>query len=66
MQNCRSRIALVEYQGQARNTRIIERKPLINTSYRIQHELKLKYFQLAQFLPISHQAAHDAHQPPKS
>ena len=35
MQDCRSRIAQVEYQGQALNTRILESKPLIDASYRI-------------------------------
>ena len=44
MQDCRSRIAQVEYQGQAWNTRILERKPLIKTSYCIRHRLEVKYF----------------------
>ena len=44
----------VEYQGQTQNTRILERKPLIDTSYRIGHGLELKYFHLAQFLLNSH------------
>ena len=35
VQNCRSLIAQVVYQGQARNTRILEGKPFIDTSYRI-------------------------------
>ena len=46
-QDYRSRNAQVEYQGQARYTRILECKPLINTSYRIRHRLdslELKYF----------------------
>ena len=63
MQDCRSRIAQVEYQGQTRYTRILERKPLIDTSYRIQHRLELKYFHFAQFLLNAHRAAH---QPQKS
>ena len=49
-----SPIAQVEYQGQPQNTRILERKPLIDTSYRIGHGLELKYFHLAQFLLNSH------------
>ena len=32
VQDCRSRIVQVEYQGQTRNSRILERKPLINAS----------------------------------
>ena len=56
-QDSRSRIAEVEYQGQARNTRIFERKPLINTSYSIRHRLELKYFHLAQNLLIADQAS---------
>ena len=48
----------VECQGQAHNTRILEHKPLIDTSDSIQHRLELKYFHLAQFLLIAHQAAH--------
>ena len=54
MQGCRSWIAQVEYQGQTQNTRILERKPLIDTSYRIGHGLELKYFHLAQILLNSH------------
>ena len=50
LQNCRSQIAQVEYQGQASNSRILERKPMIDTSYRIRHRLELKYFHFAQFL----------------
>ena len=53
-----SRIAQVECQGQARNTRTLERKPLINTFYRIGHRLELKYFHFAQFLLNAHWAAH--------
>ena len=63
VQDCRSQIAQLEYQGQTRNTRILERKPLIDTSYRIQHRLELKYFHFAQFLLNAHRAAH---QPQKS
>ena len=33
--NWRSLIVQIEYQGQTRNTRILERKPLIDTSYRV-------------------------------
>ena len=58
VQNCRSQIAQVEYQGQARSTRFLERKPLIDTSYRIRHRLELNLFHFAQFLLIAHQAAH--------
>ena len=58
LQNCRSQIAQVEYQGQARNTRILERKPLIDTFYCIRHRLELKYFHFAQFLLNAHRAAH--------
>ena len=47
VQDCRTRIFQVEYQGQTRNTRILERKPLINTSYCIRHRLELKYFHFA-------------------
>ena len=65
VQDCCSLIAHVEYQGQARKIRIIERKPLIiiDTSYHIQHRYELKYFHFAQFLLIAHRAAH---QPRKS
>ena len=38
-----------EHQGQTRYTRILERKPLIDTSYRIRHRLELKYLHFAQF-----------------
>ena len=58
VQDCQSQIAQVEHQGQARNTSILELKPLIDTSYRIQHKLELKYFHLAQFLLIAYRAAH--------
>ena len=50
IQDFRSLIVQVEYQGQTRNTRILERKPLIKTSYCIQHRLELKYFHFTQFL----------------
>ena len=63
LQNCYSRIVQVEYQGQTQNTRILECKPLIYTSYCIQLRLELKYFHLAQFLLNAHGAAH---QQPKS
>ena len=63
VQDCLSRIAQVEYQGQAQNTRILERKPLINTSYCIRHRLELKYSHAAQVLLIAGRAAH---QPRKS
>ena len=58
VQDCHARIFQVEYQGQTRNTRIRERKPLIDASYRIRHRLELKYFHFAQFLLYAHQAAH--------
>ena len=58
VQDCLSQIAQIEYQGQTQYTRILERKPLIHTSYCIQYRLELKYFLLAQFSLISHQAAH--------
>ena len=45
IQNCNSWIFQVEYQGQ----RILECKPLIDTSYSIWHRLELKYFHFAQF-----------------
>ena len=57
-QDCRAWIFQGQYQGQTRNTRILERKPLINTSYRIRHRLELKYFHFTQFLLIAHRAAH--------
>ena len=38
--------------------RILEHKPLIDTFYRIQHRLELKYFPFAQFLLNAHKAAH--------
>ena len=44
------------YQGQTRNTRILERRPLINTSYRIQHRLELEFFLLC--TSFAHLAAH--------
>ena len=54
VQGCCPQIAQVEYQGQARKTRILERKPWIDASYRIQHRLELKYFHFTQFLLIAH------------
>ena len=56
--DCSTWIFQVEYQGQTRNMRILERKPLINISYRILHRLELKYLHFAQFLLNAHQAAH--------
>ena len=53
-----SRIVQVGYQGQTLNTRILERKLLIDTSYHIQHRLELKYFHFAQFLLNAHWATH--------
>ena len=32
-QDCSTRIVQVEYQGQTRNTKVLERKPLIDLSY---------------------------------
>ena len=58
IQDCSSQIVQVEYQGQTRNTRILERKPLINTSYHIRQRLDLKYFHFAQFWLSAHLAAH--------
>ena len=58
VQDCHTWIFQVEYQGQTRNTRILERKPLIDTSYRIRHRLELKFFHFAQFLLNAHRAAH--------
>ena len=59
-QDCRSLIAQAEYQGQTRYIRILERKPLIDTSHRIRHRLELEYFHLALFL------LNAAHRPQKS
>ena len=53
--DCCSWIAKVEYQGHTLYTRS---KPLISTSYHIQHRLELKYFYFAQFLLNAHQAGH--------
>ena len=50
VQDCCTQIFQVEYQGETRYTRIFERKPLKNTSYRILLRLKLKYVHFAQFL----------------
>ena len=58
VQYCCSRIDQIEYQGQTRNTRILESKPLIDTYYCIRHRLELKYFHFAQFLLNPHRAAH--------
>ena len=58
VQDCCSWIDQVEYQGQARYTRILERKPLIDTSYSIRHRLGLKYFHFAHFFLNTHRAAH--------
>ena len=58
MQDCCSQIAQIEYQGQTLETRLLEHKPLINTSYCIRHRLELKYFHFAQFLLNAHRAAH--------
>ena len=58
VQDWHTLISQVEYQGQTRNTRILECKPLIDTSDRIRHRLELKYFHFAQFLLNAHQAAH--------
>ena len=58
VQDCRSQIAQVVYQGQAQKNRTLKLKPLIDTPYRIRHRMELKYFHLAQFLPITHRAAH--------
>ena len=63
VQDCRTRTFQVEYQGQTRNTRILVRKPLIDTSYRIRNRLELKYFHFAHVLLNAHRAAH---QPRKS
>ena len=52
LQDCRTRPFQVEYQGRTPNTRILERKPLIITSYRIRHRLELFHF--AQFLLNAH------------
>ena len=58
VQDCCTQIFHVEYQGQTRNMRILERKPLIETSYRIRHRLELKYFHFANFLLNAYRAAH--------
>ena len=44
VQDYRSRIAQVEYQGQTLHTRILECKLLIDTSCCIRHRLELKFF----------------------
>ena len=53
-----SRMVQVEYQGQTRITRTLERKPLIDTSCHIQHRLELIFFHSAQLLLNAHRAAH--------
>ena len=58
MQDYCSWIAQVEYQGQTQYTRLLEHKPLIDTSYRIGHRVELKCFHFAQFFLNVHQAAH--------
>ena len=66
LQDCCSQIVQVEYQGQSRqtqNTRILERKRLIDTSYHIRQRLELKYIYFTHFLLNAHRAAH---QPRKS
>ena len=63
VQDCRTRIFQVKYQGQTQNTGILERKPLIDVSYCIRFRLELKYFRFAQFLLDAHRAAQ---QPRKS
>ena len=42
MQDCRSRIAQVEHQGQTRYTGILDFKHLIYASYSIPYRLELK------------------------
>ena len=50
-----------------RYTRILDCKPFIDTCYRIEHRLELKYFHFAQFLLNAHLAAQLAgHQTQKS
>ena len=63
MQDCRSQIAQIEYQGQTQYTGILDHKPFIDTCYSIGHRLELKYFHFARFLLNAHRAAH---QPEKS
>ena len=46
-QDCHPRIAQVEYQGQARYTRVLDIKSLIMIYYSIQHRLELKYLLFA-------------------
>ena len=55
---CRAWIFQIEYQGQTRNTIILERKPLIDTSHRIRHRLELKYLHFTQFSLNAHRAAY--------
>ena len=53
IQDCHSLIVQVEYQGQTWNTKILELKPVIHTSYHIQHRLEKnwnwKHFTLHNF-----------------
>ena len=49
MQACHSRIAQVEYQGQTRYTRILDRRSFIDVCYRTGHRLDLKYFNVAKY-----------------
>ena len=57
VQDCRSRIAQVEYQGQTQYFRILDSKPSIDICYRIGHRLELKTFLIAQFCS-RHRAVH--------
>ena len=52
VQDCHSQIAQVEYQGQAQNTRILERKPLIDTSYACNIDLCWNIFTLHNFCSL--------------
>ena len=49
VQDCRSGIAQVEYQGQTLYTGTLERKPFIDTSYCVRHRLELNFFSLLDF-----------------
>ena len=51
-------LGFFKLNGQTRHTRILERNPLIDTSYRIGHRFELKYFHIAQFLLNAHRAEH--------
>ena len=57
MQDCHSRIAQVECQGQTRYTLILDCKPFINTYDSTGHRLELKFFLSAQLLLIGPQKA---------